>query len=257
MLVRGAGWRAARDEKNELGGQKVAVVRILSGGAAQAVAEAVAEIFERETGHAVRAEFSAVGAMKARILAGEAVDIVILTDALISELIASGQVEAGSRAELGRVGTGVAVRRGTPVPDVRDAHVLRGNLLAARKIVCPDPETATAGKVVMRLLEKLGIAADVKARLGFFPNGYAAMRWLAASSGLNEIGITQITEIRASPGVKYVGPLPGDLHQMTLYSAGLAARTQHPDAARDFVARLVSPAGRARLIEAGYELDHR
>lgn len=233
----------------------MAGIRILSAGAAQAVVERVAESFTRETGHAVQADFSAVGAMKARVVGGEAVDIIILTGVLIDELVSAGLVAPGSRADLGKVGTGVAVRAGTPLPDVSSAQALRGSLLAAAKVVCPDPATATAGKVVMQVLERLGLTDQVKPRLQYFPNGYAAMGWLGDSRGSQEIGITQITEILANRGITYAGPLPGDLQAKTVYSAGLSARAAEPVAARDFIARLTSPAARNLLAQAGYELD--
>jgi molybdate transport system substrate-binding protein len=227
-------------------------MRILSAGAAQAVVEPLIAVLKRE-GHDVAAEFGAVGAMKSRLLEGAAADVIILTAALIDELIASAQVAAGSRADLGRVGTGVAVRKGTPLPDVATIHALRGNLLAATRIVCPDPAIATAGKVVMQALERIGIAEQAKPKLRFFPNGYAAMQWLAASRGQLEVGITQNTEIRANNGVTYVGPLPDELQMKTMYSAGLCARAQDPEAARAFVARLTGPTNRAALAAAGYE----
>lgn len=228
-------------------------VRILSAGAAQAVVENIAAEFQRDTGHKIDAEFSAVGAMKQKVLAGEPVDVVILTAALIDELIAGGWVVPGSRADLGRVGTGVAVRAGTPLPDVSTGEALRGNVLAATRIVCPDPAVATAGKVVMNLVERLGIASQVKARMQFFPNGHSAMRWLAASAGALEMGITQITEILPNKGVTLAGPLPDELQVKTVYTAGLAARAQHPEAAKEFLARLTAPAGRPILAAAGYE----
>ena len=233
----------------------MAVLRILSAGAAQAVIERIAADWIQETGHGVKADFSAVGAMKARVMDGEAVDVVVLTGTLIDELTSSGHVAAGSRADLGKVGTGVAVRAGAPLPDVSNERVLRGNLLAAAKLVCPDPATATAGKVVMRALERLGLADTMKSHWQFFPNGYAAMQYLAASRAPYEIGITQITEILANPGVTYVGPLPGDLQAMTVYAAGRAVRAAEPDAARNFIARLTSAAARPILAKAGYEFD--
>ncbi len=205
-------------------------------------------------GQEVVAEFGAVGAMKSRLLEGVAADVIILTAALIDELIASAQVVAGSRADLGRVGTGVGVRKGTPIPDVATVDALRGNLLAATRIVCPDPATATAGKVVMRALERMAIAEQSTPKLQFFPNGYAAMRWLAASRGRLEVGITQNTEIKANAGVTYVGPLPDELQMKTVYSGGLCARTRDPEAARAFLARLTGPANHAALVAAGYEL---
>jgi molybdate transport system substrate-binding protein len=193
--------------------------------------------------------------MKARVVSGEAVDVIILTGVLIDELVSAGLVAPGSRADLGTVGTGVAVRAGTPLPDVSSAQALRGSLLAAARIVCPDPATATAGKVVMQVLERLGLTDQVKPRMQHFPNGYAAMEWLGDSRGSREIGITQITEILANQGVTYAGPLPGDLQAKTVYSAGLAARAVEPGGAREFIARLTGAAARQVLEKAGYEFD--
>lgn len=233
----------------------MAMIRILSAGAAQAVVEGMAAVYRRDTGHEIQGVFSAVGAIRQRVLEGADADVVLLTGALIDELVATGHVVAGSRADLGKVGTGVAVRAGTPAPDVSSAQGLRGSLLAASKIVCPDPATATAGKVVMGVLERLGIATQVHSRLQFFPNGYAAMKWLAESRGTGETGITQKTEILANPGVNYVGPLPGDLQVKTVYSAGLAARASNAEGARAFIVRLTAPAARNLLAKAGYEFD--
>lgn len=234
-------------------GTEVAVVRVLSAGAAQAVVERIGTAYTSETGNGVKAEFSAVGEMKARVLGGEPVDVIILTRSLIDELIASGHIVPGSRRDLGAVATGVAVRVGTPLPKVSEEGKLRENLLAATKVVCPNPATATAGKAVIQALARLGIVEQVQPRMQYFPNGYAAMRWLAESRGQLEMGITQVTEILANPGVTYVGPLPGDLGIRTVYSAGLAARAQSAEAATEFIARLTAPAARAILAKAGYE----
>jgi len=228
-------------------------LRILSAGAAQAVVEVIGAEYRKDSGCEIQAEFSAVGAMKARVVAGESVDVVILTGALIDELIASGHVAAGSRADLGKVGTGVAVRAGAPLPDVSSAQGLRAALVSASAVTFPDPAVATAGKVVMQVSEKLGVAEQVKAKMKLFPNGYAAMGWLGTGGGPGDLGITQITEILANKGVTYVGPLPGELQSRAVYSAGLAAKAARPDAAKEFIARLV--AAKNVLKAAGYELD--
>jgi molybdate transport system substrate-binding protein len=193
--------------------------------------------------------------MKARVLAGEPVDAIVLTRAMVDELIASGHATPGSRRDLGAVATGVAVRAGAPLPDVSDARALRASLLGASCVVCPDPAIATAGKAVVQLLGRLGILEHVQPRLRFFPNGNTAMRWLADSRGALEIGITQATEIIPNPGVSYVGPLPGELGIRTVYSACLAARARNPDGAGEFNARLTAPAARAVLARAGYEFQ--
>lgn len=231
----------------------MAILRVLSAGAAQAVAERVIETFKRDTGAEVTADFSAVGAMKARVEAGEAVDVIILTRPMIDELSTAKRVAQGSRIDLGKVGTGVAVRAGTPAVDVSTTESLRAAVLAAPGIVCPDPAIATAGKVVMALMEKLGVAREVEARLQFFPNGYAAMRWLAASGAPGVLGITQVSEILPNKGVAYAGPLPEAFQQKATYSAGIAANAAEPGLAKDFVQRFDTPAVRALLKEAGYE----
>lgn len=229
-------------------------LRILSAGAAQAVVEQIEVAFVRDTGNTVVKDCGAVGAMKKRVVDGEAVDVILLTRALIDELVASGHVVAGSVHDLGRVGTGVAVRAGTPLPEVSNDEALRGNLLAATRIVFPDPAVATAGKVIMKMFESLGIADQVRDRLQFFPNGYAAMKWLGQSSGTLEIGMTQVSEILANKGVTYVGPFPEKYQMRATYSVALASGAASPDLARDFIGRISSPSFRANLQAAGYDL---
>jgi len=232
----------------------VATLNIFCAGAAQAVVTELAGKFQRDSGNFVAANFGAVGAMKARVVAGEAADVIVLTGALIDELIQQGLVVAGSRVDLGKVGTGVAVRAGTPRPDVSDTRVLRGNLLAPNRILFPDPAVATAGKVVMSALDKLGITDQVKPRLHLFPNGYAAMSDLAQSDGLLEMGITQITEIVANKGVKLVGPLPAEVQNIAVYSAGLAARSAHPERAKELIRRLTGFNAQPLLSSAGFDV---
>ena len=232
----------------------MATLNIFCAGAAQAVVTEMAGKFQRDSGNFVAANFGAVGAMKARVVAGEAADVIVLTGALIDELIQQGLVVAGSRVDLGKVGTGVAVRAGTPMPDVSDTRVLRGNLLAANRILFPDPAVATAGKVVMSALDKLGITDQVKPRLHLFPNGYAAMSDLAQSDGLLEMGITQITEIVANKGVKLVGPLPAEVQNIAVYSAGLAARSAHPERAKELIRRLTGFNAQPLLSSAGFDV---
>jgi molybdate transport system substrate-binding protein len=232
----------------------LATLNIFSAGAAQAVVSQIADIFQRETGMEVAAAYGAVGAMHKRVVDGEPADIVILSAALIDDLVQKAIV-SGPRIDLGKVATGVAVREGAQLPDVRTVATLRGNILAATRLLCPDPAIATAGKVVIALLERLGIAEQVKPRLHFFPNGHTAMKDLAANGGNLDMGITQATEIIPSRGVTYVGPLPAEVQTITVYSVGLAAASAQPEAAQGFIERLTGATGRPLLEQAGYQLD--
>ena len=228
-------------------------LHVLSGGAAQGVVSALAGEFEAATGYAIDGTFGAVGAMKEKLLAGAPADVLILTRALIDELAGAGQVEAETRADLGRVRTGVAVRAGGPAPDVTTAEGLRAALRAAGAIYFPDPQRATAGIHFARVLESLGIATEVAGRLSTHPNGAVAMRELAKASGDRPIGVTQITEILNTSGVTLVGPLPREFELATVYTAAVCARAAAPEAARRLVALLAAEGRRPLREKAGFE----
>ncbi len=229
-------------------------LNILSGGAAQSVVTALADEFRAATGYELACTFSAVGAMKAKLLAGAPADLVILTQAVVAELVAGGQVLAGGCADLGRVRTGVAVRAGDAAPDIANPDTLRRALLAAEGIYLPDPQKATAGIHFARVLDILGIRGEVEARLRPYPNGNTAMRELAQAQGARLIGCTQVTEIKSTPGVTLVGVLPREFELATVYTVGVCAAAASPAMARRFAALLASEDTRALRSKAGFEL---
>jgi len=232
-------------------------LNILSGGAAQSVVNALAGDFRAVTGYELACTFSAVGEMKAKLLAGAPADLIILTQALVAELAAGGRVLPDSRADLGRVRTGVAVRAGDALPDIASAAALRDTLLAAGGIFLPDPQKATAGIHFARVLDSLGIRGEVEPRLRTYPNGAAAMRALAQTEGARLVGCTQVTEINNTPGVVLAGLLPREFELATVYSVGVCAAAASPEAARRFIGLLAGEASRALRTKAGFELSDR
>lgn len=234
---------------------RLAFLNILSAGAAQAVVEQVLEQFRQERAAVVNADYGAVGAIKARILAAEPVDIVILTATLIDELIALGVVVPGSRRDLGQVGTAIAVRAGMACPKIDTPTALRSSLLAASRIICPDPAVATAGKVLLEALGELGILEQVRSRLEYTQSGFAAVARLAQGTAPLEIGVVQVTEVRASKAVIMAGPMPANLQRVVTYSLGLATGARETDCARDFMECLAGHAGRSMLSAAGFDVS--
>ena len=227
-------------------------VRVLSGGAAQGLVEALRPDFEAATGQKIEATYGAVGVIRDRLLKGEAADLVILTRALIDKLAVDGHVAADSAADLGAVETAIAVRLGDKLPAIGTAGQLRDALLAADAIHFPDPEQATAGIHFGRVLRELAVAHDVASRLNLAPNGATAMRALAASKSARPIGCTQATEILATPGIVLVGPLPPGCDLATVYTAGVSVRAAAPEAARALIARLTNETGRPARRKQGF-----
>ncbi len=226
---------------------------VISGGAAQGIVGAVAEEFRLATGAIVQGTFGAVGAMRERLEHGAPCDAIILTAPLIVSLEAQGHVVPGTSAPLGRVHTGIAVRDRERYPAIADGAALRASLLAAAGIYFPDPVLATAGIHFMKVLRELGIHKTLAKRLHPFPNGAAAMGALARSTVPGELGCTQITEIKSTPGVVLVGPLPAGFELATIYTVALCTRARAPELARKFAALLSGPTARARREAAGFE----
>jgi len=229
-------------------------LHILSGGAAQGAVGALAPRFKAETGYEIAGSFGAVGAMKEKLLAGEPADFVILTRKLIDELVASGEIEPDTCADLGRVRTGIAVKQGAPIPDVSGVEGLRAALLAADSIYFPDPQRATAGIHFAKVLAALGLQGEIGSRLRPFPNGATAMREMARAAQARPLGCTQITEILNTPGVTLVAPLPAEFELATVYCAGVCRGAAAPEAARRFVALLTGENSRELREQAGFEL---
>lgn len=227
-------------------------LHLLSGGAAQALVEALQGAFAQQQGVAVEGTFGAVGAMKDKLLAGAPCDLVILTQALVDQLAADGQVVQGSAVPLGIVKTGVATRQGDPAPDVSTPAALKAALLAAPAIFHPDGVKATAGIHFMKVLAALGIQDAVKDKLQPFPNGATAMHQLAVSGQAGAIGCTQVTEILYTQGVQLAGLLPTAFELATVYTAGVCTKAGQPEAAAAFIRMLASEAAAPVRAQAGF-----
>jgi molybdate transport system substrate-binding protein len=228
-------------------------LRLLSAGAAQGLVQALAPKFQARTGATLGGRFGAVGAMKEALLAGEPCDLMVTTDAMVDALVAEGRLRAEGRAALGRVRTGVAVRRGEPRPDVGTPESLAAALRAADAIYFPDPERATAGIHFLSVLRQLGLDAELAQRFRTFPNGATAMRELAAATSPRPIGCTQVTEILYTGGVELVGLLPPRFELATVYTAAVAAQAAEPALAARLIELLTGPDSAALRAHAGFE----
>ena len=228
------------------------VVNVLSGGAAAAVVKGVQAQFERETGARINGSFSAVGEMRDKLVAGAPCDVLILTQPLITQLIASGHVVQGSARSLGLVKTGVAVKAGSKHPPIANREELAAAFRAATAIYHPDPEKATAGIHFMNVLKALGLDQELKARLRPYPNGATAMGEMAKSGEPNPIGCTQETEINYTPGVERVGSLPKEFELATDYTLGICRQAQQPELARKLAGLLAGPASEEIRRQGGF-----
>jgi molybdate transport system substrate-binding protein len=227
-------------------------VNILSGGAAQGLVAALAPTFKMLTGFGIEGEFGAVGAMADKLRAGMPTDIVVLTAALVAKLATEKLVVPASISDVGLVETAMAVRSGDPLVSVGDAAALRAAFLAADAIFVPDIKASTAGIHVAKVLQQLGIAGEVEARLRIYPNGATAMRHLAASDAARPVGCTQSTEIISTNGVTLSGSLPPGSELSTMYTAAVTTNAAATSQAQSLIYLLIGADQREARTRAGF-----
>jgi molybdate transport system substrate-binding protein len=227
-------------------------LRMLSGGAAHGLVASLTAQFKNQTGLDIEGEFSAVGAMAAKLEAGEPADLVVLTRAIVADLVRKGLLLGESVADLGLVETAIAVRAADSYVSTPDAGSLRQAMLAADEIFVPDTRASTAGIHVAGVLDRLGIAAEVTGRLRIFPNGATAMRHLAESGAAVAIGCTQSTEILNTPGVTLCDALPKGYELATVYTAGVSSRSSQSIQAKHLIELLTAADTAALREKAGF-----
>ena len=216
-------------------------LKLLSGGAAQGLLELLGPIFTAQGGLVIDADFGAVGTMAAKLRGGVATDLVILTDPIIAALEQDGLIVPGSMVPIGLVETAIAIRDGDARVAIADADALRETLLAADALFVPDMTSSTAGQHVARLLDQLGIAAEMQERIHESPNGAIAMRKLSESTFDCPIGCTQSTEIIRTPNLTLVGALPAPCALATVYSAAITRLALNANAAQRLIDILIAP----------------
>ena len=223
-------------------------IRIISSMATRALLADLVELFHAKSKRRVSVEsLGGVDAAK-RVQAGEAFDIVMLASNAIEQLIAAGRIVAGSRVDLVHSGVAVAVRAGAPQPDITSEEAVKRAVLSAHKL---SYSTGPSGVQLAKLFERWGIAEQIAPRIVQAPPGVPVGTLVAR--GEVELGFQQLGELMHLQGIDVLGPLPPTIQITTTFSAGLAATCTQPDAAREVLAFMTSPAADAAKRSNGME----
>lgn len=230
----------------------MATIKVMATGAVESMVRRLGAEYEKQSGATLDLNFGTAGAIRAAFDGGEAADLIVLPAAMIEALEEAGRVVPGSRTDLGRTVSGVAVKQGAPVPDISTPEKFKQTLVAARSVSYSDPAAGgSSGNYFASLLQKLGIADAVNKKAVLGKRGYDVAQ--AVVDGRAEIGTTFISELLTVPGLTILGALPGDLYFANTYAAAIPAGSRQPEAARALLAALTSPASRTRWTEAGLE----
>jgi molybdate transport system substrate-binding protein len=225
---------------------------MISGGLATPYKELVPQ-FERATGNTVVTAYgpsmgTTENAIPVRLARGEAADVLIMVGDALGEMIEQGRALRTSRVDLVRSPIGIAVRAGTPKPDIGTPDALKQALLNAKSVAYSD--SASGVYVGTELFKRLGIAAEMKAKAKMIPAEPVAS---VVARGDAELGFQQISELLPIAGADLVGPLPPDVQKITIFSAGITSSASQPEAGRALIAFLASAAAAPALKKAGLD----
>ena len=207
--------------------------------------------FERATGHKVEPSYGPSAQLTKRLTDGEAADAVVLTGPGFDDMTKVGKVNAASRLDIARSATMVAVKRGTPRPDISTLEKFKQAMLAAKSLAISGPGSGASGAHVVKVFEQLGITEAMKPKTVLGPGGPAGLIGNYLVRGEAEIGIQQDSELMSVPGVDIIGPLPPGIGLITSFVFGTHTGAKDGGAGAALGPFLRTPAALATMKDKG------
>lgn len=222
---------------------------IISGGFSAAYQELIPQ-FERATGISVlttsgASRGSGPETIGAQLRSGVSADVVILNRPGLEELIKGSKIIAGTDLDLAQTSTGVAVRAGTPKPDISTVAAFRQALLRAKVIVV----TVSNASTIKELLSRLGVGGEVEVKVGGRFTESIAM----VARGDAVLAIQPVSEILHLPGVELVGTIPPELKPPAVFAAAIVSGSKELDASKRLIEFLSSESATAAIRRSGME----
>jgi molybdate transport system substrate-binding protein len=223
-----------------------AEIQALGGGAMAAPLKAITAQFESSSGHKIAFRLGTTPELIKLATTGGPFDFGVVPREVFADVAAQARFASGQPINIARVGLGVAVRSGSPKPDISTSEALKQTLLKAASIATI-PESA-AGAQVLRTFERLGISNEMKAKTKAQKGPPQVVA--AVAQGEAELGVFLVNVLTA-PGLDVVGPFPKEVQQEVTFAAALAASTKETDAAKAFISYLQTPAATAIIKASG------
>lgn len=228
-----------------------AEIKVLSAGAVKPALVKLLEAFQRETGHDVKVTFATAPEIRKRLDGGEMPDVVIAPPTVLDDLVKTGKARSADRVTLGRIGIGVMVRVGVPLPKISTVEEFKESLLDTESVVY---NQASTGIYIEALFDRLKVNEQLKPKTTRYPDAAPVLDKIIKGK-VNEIGLAATTVIieNESKGLKFVGPLPAEIQNYTTYAATVLTESAAADAALALVRYFTTSQVKAVFTAAGIE----
>jgi molybdate transport system substrate-binding protein len=183
----------------------------------------------------------------AQLARGVRADVVILSREGLGELIAAKKIVAGTDIDLAQVPLGVAVRAGTPKPDVSTVEAFKQIVLKAKTVAMP--ESTSGIWLIADLFPRLGIAGKVKAKAA--PRGSDATAMVAAGGA--DLAVMPVSEIVHATGVDFAGSIAPEIQFVQVFSAAVVAGSGAVEGAKRLIEFLSSARAAEAITDSGME----
>src|SRR6478735_4116896 len=213
-----------------------AEIRVLAGGAMNAIWTEIKPKFEEASGHKLDIFFGTTPNLIKEATSGKPFDVGIVPVEVMQDAAARARFLSGPTLDIARVGLGVAVRAGGSKPDISTPDAFKATLLKADS-VASIPESAT-GYSIAKVFDRLGITEPMKAKMKAQPTPAQVVAVVA--KGEAELALF-LMNVLIAPGLDVVGPFPADVQQDVVFTAAPASETKEDDAAKALIAYLKSP----------------
>jgi molybdate transport system substrate-binding protein len=226
-------------------------IKVMASVALKSTLDDLAAKFESAGGGRVTMVYGLAAQLKQRVYDGEADDVAVLIRPMMEDLLKHGKLAAGSLTNIGGTPVAIAIRAGAPRPDVGTVDALKHTLIMAKSISYSDPAKGGASGVYFaKVVDQLGLTDELKAKTILVPGAQAPE---LVAKGEAELGVAQGSEIISVAGAEVLGPLPGNLGSVTLFTAGVAATSKVPDAAKAFIKFITGQDAASVLKAKGFE----
>ena len=220
--------------------------------AVQPVLEILVPRFETANRMKIAVAWGTAPQLIKRLQHDEAGDVLLLNRAGIDAMLGVHRLVPDSVTPIASSATAVAVRQGAARPDISSEAALKRSLQAAKAISYSHPDNGGASGIYFaKLLDRWGLREAIDAKTKFPPPAGLSAQYLP--TGEVEFAIQQGPELLQVPGVEIVGTLPGDLHMVTHFVAGIEKQSKQAALAKAFIELLVSPEAKALFRDKGLD----